>query len=169
MCNWVINYFNTRKNIFFIEEPYFTKEQKPISKVLNSYKNIRKEITNHLDLIDQEIVFSNLVYFNYFQRPAFNSGKSIIKTKLDQDIAFNNIKTLIKILKPDKIVFASKLAFNVFLESARNNNFETSVQFDFIPHASCSWWNRKSKNYGKHKTENRFRTGREKFVDLIAD
>lgn len=150
------NYIYTRGNLIQIEI------DKKFTKPLTSYYNLRKELEEHTDLINKEMVFSNFVYFNYFQRPAVVSGESIVNNEADNEISYSTFLYLAKLLKPDKIIFATIQGYNAFKK--QNLEFPSeilnNIVVDFVPHASSQWWNRESGNYGG-------RTGREKFISLL--
>lgn len=150
-------YIRTRGNLENVEAN--VKFEKP----LTSYYNIRKELKAHLDLFDKDKVFSNFIYFNYFQRPAIVSGGSIDNNDKDNEVAYQTLLTMTELLQPDKIIFASVKGWNAFnyLNEVKSNKIFESIIIDFVPHASCKWWNTESIKYGN-------KTGREKFISLLT-
>lgn len=150
------NYIYTRGNLIQIEI------DKKFTKPLTSYYNIRKELQEHVDLIDKEKVFSNFVYFNFFQRPAMVSGESIINNELDNEIAYSTFVTMAKMFKPNKIIFASIRGYEAFNQVNSKDTSEelNSILIDFVPHASCKWWNKRAKKYNNMN-------GKEKFISLL--
>ena len=72
---------------------------------------------------------------------------------MDEEISYNAFKKDIESLKPDKIAFSSKKAYNSALKMARKQNDIEMTQLIegkivVVPHATSAWWNRKSKAYG---------------------
>ena len=114
-----------------------------------------------------------MCFYNYFQRPAFQSGKSIIDTEEDNEKAFAVYNEVVQILKPDLVIFVSAKAANIY-KYYRNQKYKgiasglNQPDFDVVPHPGSSWWNRKSKNYGKN-IDGTNRTGREKFRHILLE
>ena len=109
---------------------------------------------------DQENVFPFLAMYNYFQRPAFEEGKSIVNNEKDNKIAFETLKTVVEIIKPSRIIFASRKAFAAFKSSNQNKTTIDSITVNNIPHPGSAWWNMQSEAYGG-------KTGREHFINII--
>ncbi len=153
---WITNYFFTRGNLKLVEDMEYRKP-------LASYFNIRRELKDKEDLINSDKVFSNFVYFNYFQRPSIISGGSITPNEKDNEVAYDTILNMADVLKPNKIIFASVKGFDSFNYSSTINSskvLSNSIDVDFVPHASSRWWNVKAGKYGNM-------TGREKFITLL--
>lgn len=148
-------YIDTRWNLIQIEV------NKKRTKPLTSYYNLKKELGENVHLVNKEMVFSNFVYFNYFQRPAFISGESVINNEKDNEIAYSTFICLTKLLRPNKIIFASIQSYNAFQYMNKNPfDFLKGVKIDFVPHASCKWWNKRANKYNNM-------TGKEKFITLL--
>ncbi len=169
--NYWTDYINTRIVVNIAEN---TKEF-GFRKPLLLYYNIIKEVRKHLPQIqDEQHVFPHFAFYNYFQRPASTQTASIINelTPKDKDVAYQTIKSLIQIISPEKIIFASRLSYHTFMHSRHNDKdnllFE-KIKIENIPHPGSAWWNKKSKNYGKDETLNRYRTGKEKFIQIIKE
>lgn len=167
--DYYTNYINTRYNVDFAEKI----KEKGFKKPYIVYYNIKKEIKEHIsDMKDQEYIFSYFSFYNYFQRPALIQGESIKdeRTKKDIEIAYDTIKKIVTIIKPKKVIFISKLSFNTFLESKKNDtnsNIFNGITIVDVPHPGSAWWNRRSKNYGKNEDSNKYRTGKERFIHFI--
>jgi hypothetical protein len=119
-----------------------------------------------------DIPLEHMCFYNYFQRPAFQSGKSINDTEEDNEKAFAVYNEVVQILKPDLVIFVSSKAANTYkyYRNQKCKDFDSSLShpdFDAVPHPGSSWWNRRSKNYGKHHN-GQYRTGREKFQSLLS-
>lgn len=131
-------------------------------KPLSIYLNIKKELKSiRKDLFaSQEHIFPFLAMYNYFQRPAFEEGKSIINNEKDNKVAFETLQSVVEIIKPKLIIFASRKAFAAFKTSNRNKAIIDSNIVKNIPHPGSAWWNRKASIYGD-------KTGKEHFVNII--
>ena len=117
------------------------------------YRNIGDVHGEALNKGDYRTALDDLSYGNYFRRPAEITGGSINATEMDKEIAYDALKKDIETLKPDKIVFSSKKAYDAAIETATKRGDHKMRQFlekraAVIPHATSAWWNRKSKAYG---------------------
>lgn len=93
-------------------------------------------------------IIDHLAYYNFFQRPAEVTGKSIRVTQLDINHSLNVMDGLVSELKPDMVVFVSALA----AKHAKNLLKQKNIPFVVSPHPTSAWWNRESKKYkGKGK------------------
>jgi len=150
---WKTNYINTRLNFHIIEV------EKEFKKPHTNYWNMRSAIKDSkLALIDNEQIFQNIAYFNYFQRPSFNSGESILNSQEDNEVAFDTFSKLINFLKPKKIIFNSAKAMDTFNWSNKGNELNSKIYR--TPHAASSWWNRES-------SKTNWKTGREYFIQIL--
>ena len=138
----------------------------------NHYYNIKKELINNLEkLPKEELIFLYFSYYNYFQRPAYQGGNSIDNQSKDNKVAYETLKEVIKIIKPEKVIFISIKSFNAY-NSYRNEIRDPNLDIinkNFVPHAGMAWWYRRSANYGKNLATNQNRTGRERFIDIITN
>ena len=143
-----IDWINTKKIIRndVIDSPLKDKSH-------SMYRNIGDVHGEALNKGDYRTALDDLSYGNYFRRPAETTGGSINATEMDKEIAYDALKKDIETLKPDKIVFSSKKAYNAAIETATKRGDYKMRQFleeraAVIPHATSAWWNRKSKAYG---------------------
>jgi hypothetical protein len=112
-----------------------------------------------------ENYLSEVSFYDYFQRPAV-TGESIKKsmTDLDKEIALDTFKKVVSILKPDLIIFVSKLAVEVFENNKIDNKpvweWTKSVgveKYIYTNHPTSSWWNRATRSdYFKGLTSREF-------------
>lgn len=155
---------NTRLNVTKAETE---KYNSPYVHYYNMRDTFREKISEFKDI---EFVYPYFAYYNYFQRPAYKDGASIINSPEDDKIAYNTFKVVTKTIQPNKIIFTSNKSFNAYLNSRNKLNEQNlfSVNIDSVPHPGCAWWNRRSKKYGKNTDTNKFRTGRDKFIDIIT-
>lgn len=82
--------------------------------------------------------FTAFAFFNYFQRPAAYSGSSISPTIEDEEQAASILPQVIKILKPNKVIFLSKKAFDSYCRQA--GDVDSSL-IDYVYHPTSSYWN----------------------------
>ena len=129
----------------------------------------------------------NCAFMNFFQRPAKESGKSIVHKTKDIEVAVATLQAVCEILEPTKIFFVSSRAYGAFC--AYINNKENRLEWDvsknscnaiqmigsfnnaIIGHSShpgCLWWNRTSKKYTK-KNGGDNNTGKKAFEYFISD
>jgi hypothetical protein len=116
-----------------------------------------RQISKH----DQR-VFQNFGYYNYFQRPAEKSGKSIITSGNDYRVAYETLKAIAQIAKPTALVFVSKKAHTSFCHWRRQENdgiFDAIPSYS-VPHPASAWWNKPSNAHGGI-------TGKAKFINII--
>ncbi|MCU8092477.1 hypothetical protein L5M18_13010 [Shewanella sp. SM20] len=94
---------------------------------------------NYLDVIDQ------VAYYNYFQRPAEETGGSIDVKPRDIPMAESTLKLVLNTLQPELIIVASRKAGKLIKPLIPN------YEFVITAHPSSVWWNRQTKkgNCGK--------------------
>jgi len=106
-------------------------------------------------------VFEWFCFYNFFQRPAQKEGKELQINDLDKRIAKEVFNANLKILNPEIVIFLSSKAW-----ICCNSKGTDDIVFDFVPHPSSRWWNRKSLKYW---IEDKIPlTGREKFEKLVC-
>lgn len=113
---------------------------------------------------NNQFLFNEISYMNYFQRPACK-GQSIkdILHKLDLEIAYENFTSVIEIIKPDLIIFASKFS----IDSAEKYELwkltnSMGTYYTYVNHPSTAWWNKPAR-----KSFFKGRTSREHFCDFL--
>ncbi len=158
--DYLSGYINTRKVITKAEKIDEYGFQSP----LTIFYNIKSSLKDNIDFFKSErYPFKFLTFSNYFQRPAFDEGESIINSHSDNVIAYKTLLGVVEIIRPKKIIFTSSKAYYSFLSQRTKEHCEgifSEIIIDSVPHPSCAWWNRTSPNYGN-------RTGRQKFIDLM--
>jgi len=124
---------------------------------------------------DKKNMFKYISFYNYFQRPALR-GVSIVHDQKDDEVSDSVFRSVIEILSPDIVCFmSSRIAWYAADGSgfiSKNNGvwnltIDKKAKCDFFPHPSCSWWNRKSKEYDLNDDKNE-RTGKEKLVEFLS-
>ncbi len=122
------------------------------------YKNIEKALLTSEFCDDIEISpFDQIAYMNYFQRPAQVTGKSLIHTPLDRERSAEVFLSVVRALKPDVVIFCSKLAWRAMRSSDAANAMSTT-RFAVTPHPATRWWHTKMK---KHNGK----SGKELFIE----
>lgn len=123
---------------------------------------------------NSKINMENMAWYNFYQKPASNKV-SIKPTPLDQEVANRVFEHILKTIDPELIVFASKKAFDSIYSNLnwderkgmfKYKNFISEI--NVVPHANSAWWNRISSTYFDN-LNNKERTGRQKFIDLIKN
>lgn len=135
------------------------------NKTIRFYWNLRKELESNVELIDSKNVFSNFVYYNYFQRPALVDGGSIANDSIDNEKAYETLRYMAEKFNPHKIIFATIKGWDAFYKIRKSPSIFDEINVDFVPHASCKWWNTPSQKYGNR--ENPKMKGKEKFIFLL--
>lgn len=108
---------------------------------------------------DKTNLFQYVSYMNLFQRPAQNTGDSIIYNDDDVVFANNVLKEVCSIIKPEYLFFVSSKAYSV------SENID-EVVIGHSCHPSCKWWNMKSKSY-TFATQTKPLTGKESFIRFL--
>jgi len=124
------------------------------------YKNIEDAILESGFKPENTVnMFQYVSFMNFFQRPAQNTGKSIIHNDEDVVIANTVLKGVCSIIKPDYIYFVSSMIHPLCDEIE-------GVTVGHSCHPACSWWNRKVKHYSL-ATQKTPLTGKENFIKFI--
>lgn len=107
-------------------------------------------------------VFSEIAFFNFFQRPAEVLGGSIRVSQADHEMACMVFKDVVGTIKPTAVAFTSTLASNHAKAGGLKDFLEVNgIAHVTTPHPSSAWWNRPSRPYGD-------RTGRQSLVDFLT-
>jgi hypothetical protein len=128
------------------------------------YKNLSKAlIESEINEFRVDQPFNKICYFNYFQRPADITGKSIKISDSDSQESSAVVGDVISIVKPDIVVFSSTLAWNSAKKAGLINHLkEKGIECFRVPHAGMPWWNRVSKKY-------RNKTGKHYFISRLQE
>ena len=129
---------------------------KTFEKVFGIIRKVLKE--NHIEYGSR--LLDEAGFYNYFLRPAYNNGKTkgFKPQAIDKEVAGEALEGILRIAKPELIIFLSKLAFKEFeiYRSARHLDFGNMI-FEHVSHPANFWWNRDDGKYGKRKFENLLR------------
>lgn len=132
------------------------------------YRNLGNVFGEVFGLGNYKTALQHISFYNYFIRPAETTGKSIVNDWFtDNQISFETLLDLDKILQPDKIIFASHKAKKAFDSIFTSKDYHKSKEIDiskidFIPHPGMHWWNKISKKYG-------YVTGKDKLIKILND
>ena len=106
--------------------------------------------------VEHETGLSEAAFYNYFLRPAYNDGKSkgFRPLPIDCEVAGEALSGIIDEIKPNVIIFLSKLAYTAFTAycKAKGLAFENIV-IEHVSHPASPWWNRYDGSLGKAKFE----------------
>ena len=94
--------------------------------------------------------FCYFAFMNFFQRPASKNGKSIKNTDNDNKIANEILTEVIKITKPETVIFLSKKAHKTY-KKFYGTSLPCDVRVEAVAHPTCMWWNREEGKYGHKK------------------
>lgn len=97
-------------------------------------------------------VFSHVVFFNYFRRPASGVGETITSEQIDYDVANAFLDMMIDLYKPCGIVFLSRKAGSGIEHKICEVCAQWRWEYNGAPvvitaHPGCVWWNRRSRYY----------------------
>jgi hypothetical protein len=107
---------------------------------------------------------TDVAFYNYFLRPALNEGKENgfgrkgYYQDIDGEVAFAAFCGILKELKPNLVIFATRVGFER-MEEFRNKTrtdfaqIVDGVVIERVSHPSCSWWNYNDGIYGHQKFE----------------
>lgn len=110
------------------------------SKAYTMFSNPAKALIEAWGLteVNDSEAFTAFAFFNYFQRPASCSGSSISLTTEDEERAASILSQIMSILKPSKVIFLSKKAF----DSYRRQKGEVDDKLiEYVYHPTSSYWN----------------------------
>ena len=95
-------------------------------------------------------------FYNYFLRPAYNDGKNrgFRPQDIDREVSGLALSGVIERLKPNLIIFLSKLAYTEFSKFVNRNNPDYGRIIEHVSHPASIWWNRNGGVNGKTKFEN---------------
>ena len=102
-----------------------------------------------------------IAFMNFFQRPALDSGESIIYSNEDIKIANETLYNVANIIKADYLFFVSSKAWENY-----ENELLTEIIVGHSCHPNCKWWNMETKKYTKSNRKKRI-TGKESFKYFV--
>ena len=111
------------------------------------FQKIKKELENAN--IDIKYFWERIAFMNFFIVPSTNGSREIYSTKEVEEKSLSNFEEVIKILKPNYILFLSKRSYYIF---EKNNSEYLNKTFTFS-HPTSIWWYRKRKDGKRAKNE----------------
>ncbi len=111
------------------------------------FQKIKKELENAN--IDIKYFWERIAFMNFFIVPSTNGSREIYSTKKVEEKSLTNFEQVIKILKPNYILFLSKRSYYIF----ERKNSEYLKKTSSFCHPTSLWWYRKRKDGKKSKDE----------------
>ena len=111
------------------------------------FQKIEKELENAS--IDIKYFWERIAFMNFFIVPSTNGSREIYSTKEVEEKSLSNFEQVIKILKPNYILFLSKRSYYIF----EKKNSEYLNKTSSFSHPTSIWWYRKRKDGKKAKDE----------------
>lgn len=115
------------------------------------FSNVLKEYLSKNPLEDcDKGRFNDFAFMNYMQIPSFKYGSTIFNqaTEYDYNIAKETLENVIEVLQPEKVIFLSKRAYDLFNGQDKSHKSSERV-IDWVYHPTCRWWHRKITNENK--------------------
>lgn len=137
-----------KKNIFF-KDSYFMFTRFELTR--NKKHRIHKNIGKHIN-------YSEIAYYNFFLRPAFNKSSINVKP-IDKEFANIAFKIIVETICPKKIIFVSRKSFDS-LNIEHKNAYKDKI-FHCV-HPNSIWWNKPMKKYNGLKGKEIFKSILEK-------
>ena len=132
-----------------------------------TFNRVYKVMDEELDKNGIEYLpkYGESTFYNYFLRPALNTGacKRFTPEDIDKEVAGLALAGIINRLEPDLVIFLSKKAFNEFehyykvyypTEYKKECIDSCRVSIDCVVHPASIWWNRKGGEMGKTRFRN---------------
>jgi hypothetical protein len=122
----------------------FTELERRMSNYIEKYKGNSKYDARSMN---------SCAFMNGFQRPSHKTGDSIKKSYKKDDFTNSTqvINEVLKIIKPELVIFVSKFAWDVLGKSIKEKN--ESINFDFVCHPGTGgrYWHNKNYPNGANK------------------
>lgn len=120
-----LDHINTRDSVKKSKHRFFINLKSILSEVLE---------------IDEKHVLENIAFMNAFQRPANHLGVSIadLCSEKDYEVGVTTVTEVINILKPDYVIFVSKLSWD---KIGTRINPDRNYKLGFTSHPNSFQWN----------------------------
>ena len=117
-------------------------------------------------------IFSHIVFFNYFRRPARITGGSLEVEQIDYDVAKAHLDYMIEQFKPGAIIVVSKKA-GLGVAIRKDDSLPWWWYYNETPivvtaHPGCKWWNKGVKGYGEWLGKDECISGKILLQEFIA-
>jgi hypothetical protein len=112
-------YLNTRQII---------KESESCDRKLSKGKSVYRKLSSvikegfKLQLDGNDSALDYVAIYNYFQRPSYKPGASIVTCKKDEEVAYETLKHILSTVNIQKIIFTSAKAYDCFYKMDKENN-----------------------------------------------
>lgn len=124
------------------------KNGKSVSPAHNMYINPAKAFLEVFpQIVNPWDAYTYFASMNYFQKPASKKGQSIEQTVEDNQFAADNLCRVVRVLKPETIIFLSKKSYWAFKANEPDELKELYIKA--CAHPTCVWWNDKKGNHGR--------------------
>lgn len=127
---------NTQKIVATSSHSVFREMENVLSQSMDKHKNR---------------ALNNIAFMNAFQRPANKAGESMkaLASKMDFEIGIKTVEKVIKILKPNLVVFISKFAWE---KIGKHLQKVENIKYEFVNHpASIRYWHNSKYPNSKYK------------------
>ena len=170
------SWYNTRKVI----ERFLKHNQKNYSIFMNMIRAFENAVKILPERDNERLKYHYFAFMNFFQMPALYKGASFEKSlyKAEKGIAdpaavykrtveesCTVLDDVIKILKPNAIVFTSKAAYWAYCNH-KGEVAEKDKRIIKTVHPSCAWWNRR---HGADNLTGRVRLEQKLSMILLTD
>ena len=116
------------------------------------YSELNRNLEKHFEIINDKRAITNIAYMNGFQRPSPIPGESIKEhlSQLDTEVSSDVISQVVKIVKPDVVIFVSKFAWEILSPKL---HLDENVKIDYTCHPGTGglYWHNKDYKHGKKK------------------
>lgn len=124
-------------------------------KTFNQVFNIMDRVLDEAG-IKHEPGLSEAAFYNYYLRPAYKHGqrRGFKAQPIDDEVAGEALTGIIGEIKPNVIIFLSKLAYTAFTDycAAKGLAFD-GIVMEHVSHPASIWWNRDGGARGKARFE----------------
>ena len=116
------------------------------------FRELNSRMSEFMDTTEFRAM-TNVAFMNGFQRPSPETGDSIkhFCRKIDYEIGAKTINSVIKILKPDLVIFVSKLSWDKLRWKIPKQKNEVKYEFVCHPGTGGRYWHNKNYEHGLKK------------------
>jgi len=151
------NWYNSKQSDLTTEEIAWINtrnilkgEWKPKGHMI--FRELNARMTEFMNIKNGRAI-SNVSFLNGFQRPAPETGNSIkhFCKPIDYEVGAKTINDVICVIKPDLVIFVSKLAWDKLNRKVRKTEFKTEYNFVCHPGTGGRYWHNKNYSHGLKK------------------
>ena len=139
------------KESISLSEPGHIKTREVVNTWFTDGNGLFKRIEKELESlkIDIKYFWERVSFMNFFIVPSTNGSRGIYSTKEVEEKSLTNFEQVIKILKPNYILFLSKKSYHIF----KRENSEYLKKTSSFCHPTSICWYKKGKDGKKSKDE----------------